>query len=123
MADAPFVTIFLGLISICLITLAIILLVIALDLRRTLHRINAILPDAGTTLHEAGRALVQVRRLISRVNVTARDVEGVVHRACETASETLEEFALARQRARSAFTKWVGNGAGAEPRSNGKHRK
>ena len=123
MTNAPLVAVCLGLISLCLMTLTIILFVTALDLRRTLHRINAILPEAGQTFHEAARALAHVRRLISRVNVAAREVEGVVHRACETASETLEEVALAGQRARLAFTKWVGNGAGAEPRSNGKHRK
>ena len=123
MAETPLLTVFLGVICLCLISLTAVLLVTARELRLTLRRINAMLPDAGTTLHEAGRALIQLRRLVSRANVAAREVETVVHRACEMASETLEQFDLARERARAAFTKWVRNGAGVEPRSNGKHRK
>ena len=123
MSNTSLVLICLGVISTCLVTLTAVLSLTARDLRRTLHRINAILPDASRTFHETARAVTQVRQLLTRANVAVRGVEAVVHRACDAASETLEQVALAGQRARLAFTKWVGNGAGAEPRSNGKHRK
>ena len=92
----------LGLISGCAVAMTVTMVWTARDLRRTLRRVNTILPTAEKALRDVHQALDHVRRLLTRADRATRHVETVVHQVCDTAEHTVH--------------KWLGNGAGADPR-------
>lgn len=116
MSEFSFTLMVLGVISVCLLVNTVTLLLTALQFRRTLHRVNAILPDAARAIREGHRSLRRVRRLLVRVDRAARPIEAVIRRAGELAAETIERVGLFRDRAEHALLGRLGNGAGAEPR-------
>lgn len=116
MSESSLAVILLGVITAGFIALVIIVQSTARDLRRTLRRVNEMLPQAGRTLHEARGAFHQARQLIARTNHAAKDVEAVVRETCDTMLDALNRIALWRERAQGFLKEHFGNGAGADPR-------
>lgn len=106
----------LGIITCCLVTLAITAVVSAREFRETLRGINALLPRAGQTLDEAHRSFQQVRQLLTKANRVTQATETVVHETCDAVAGTLSRFKSWKERAQAFLKEHVGNGAGADPR-------
>ena len=109
MSDAPITLIFLGVITVCLIAITVMLLLTMRDLRRTLERLDALLPTGHQVLRQA-------RVILSHANRAVHGLEAVIQHACETATDAMAEVDRWRQKARSLFIDHVGNGARLEPR-------
>ena len=92
-AQGPFL---LTIATLCLLTVTITVVLTAAQLRATLRRLDALLPDAGEVLAQLRRSSRHVRRLLTRADAASRQVEGLVLRACELASETLERVSSVR---------------------------
>ena len=114
----PFIgVILLGVISLCLVTITVSLLVTARDLRRVLKRVDAILPACDQAAQEARRILGEARQLLKRTHKTARHIETVVEQACHVASDVIEQVVSLKGRARTFLAKRLfGNGARADSR-------
>ena len=112
---------FLSVMSVCLTTMTVTLLVTARDLRATLRRLHDMLPRADRTLQEAHHSLRLVRQLLIRADDSTRRIEAVLARACEASLEVFDQFARWRQRTQRFFTKQFGNGSRGEPRPQDRH--
>ncbi len=112
------VIVLLAIVSACVVAMTILLWTLTIDLRRTLSRMNAMLPHCDHAAREVQRTLGEVRQLLSRTRLVARHVETVVHKACDVTSDVLEQVTALKGRAKTFFTGHFGNGhgAGAEPR-------
>ena len=109
MPDSPLAMLLLGFICLSAITVAVCLALIARDMRLTLQRVVAMLPQCEQTVREA-------HRLLTRTNQAARRIDLVMRKACETASETIEQILFVKSKAQTFFSERFGNGAGVEPR-------
>ena len=112
----------LGLATACLFVMTLTILVMAAELRRTLRRLNAMLPDAAQALHDARRIFRQGRRLLARADVAAGHVQNVIHQACDAATDALGAIGRVKARTQRFWAKRFGNGAGAEPRRHDRRR-
>ena len=111
MSNPSLLVLFLGLMSLCAFVVATVLVVTARDVRRTLRRIQTILPDCQGAVHEA-------HQLLKRANQASRHVESVVQAVSDTTTQAMEQFALLRKKAKHLFglTHHNGNGARGGPR-------
>ena len=116
MAESWLVVVLLGVVSLSVVAMTAILFVTARDFRRTLQELRAMLPNCDEAVHEARRALGEVRHLLKRTDNAARHVETVVHRACQAASEAIERFVFLKERAQTFLAERFGNGARSGPR-------
>ena len=121
LAQSPLALFLLVLNSLCLALTAAAVALIARELRGTLRRLNTVLPESARTLREARQALRHLRRIGASGHQAARRIEQVVSRACDAASEALEQATLVKQRTMDALLGRFGNGTSAEPRS--RHRR
>lgn len=122
MPEPALVIVLLAVAVACLVAVVTTALLTARDFRRTLHRINGMLPEADRALREARRSLEGARQLLARADTASRRVEGVVHDACDAVSGTLSQVTLWRKRASRFLKEHVGNGAGADPRRHHRRR-
>ncbi len=107
---------FLGVISLCLITLTILLLGILQDLHRTIRHLNSsLLPTCDKAFEEAHRTLKSTRQLMARLHQTAGQVEQTVHQTQATVSEFLKPFIYLKGKAQAFFEDRFRNGAGSAP--------
>jgi hypothetical protein len=114
-------TLYLFLITACLVALTVTAILTAIEVRRTLRRVNAILPEAERALQEAHHAFRHSRRVLAGAARTTQYVETVAQQLCEAASDALHRVSFLRNRAAAWIAGHVGNGTGAEPRSRGPH--
>ena len=119
--ESPLALSLLVLNSACLALIAAAVVCIACELRDTLRRLNVVLPEADRTLREARRAIHHVRRITASGQHAAQRLERVVHRACDAASEALDQMVSVKQRTIHALLGRFGNGTRAEPRP--RHRR
>ena len=112
----------LGIVTACLIAMTLAILVIAGELRRTLRRLNVMLPETARAVHDARRMFRQGRRLLARADVAAGRVEAILHQACDAATDVLGAIGRFKTRTQTLWTKRFGNGAGAEPRRHHRGR-
>lgn len=100
----------LPLIILCLCALIVTwsVMVTAFDLRLTLKRVNALLPDAEEVVKEARRSVIHVRRVIARTDHVSKQVEAVAVKACETVSEVVERVAALKLQAENSVGRWLG---------------
>jgi hypothetical protein len=108
--------------NLCLIILAVVAISTALDLRTTLRRINAALPEAIAALHDARRVLHRTRQMMQRGDLAAKHVAGVVHQACEAVSGVLERVAPLKATLERFIPNGHRNGAGSGPRRHHRSR-
>ena len=121
-AQSPLALCLLVLNSVCLALTAAAVILTARELRDTLRRLNTVLPESERTLREARRALQYLRRIAASGHQAARRVEQVVYRACDAASDALEQVARVKQRTAEMLLGRFGNGTRAEPRSRHRRR-
>lgn len=109
--DAAPVLAVLILLAVCAVIMASAALFMAVEMHRTLRRVNGLLPQWRAAVREA-------HTLLARTNRATRDIEHLVHQATTTALGWLEQAAAFRHKAESFITARLGNGhhAGAEPR-------
>ena len=112
----------LGLATACLFIMTLTILVLSAELRLALRRFNAILPEAAQAVHDARRIFRQGRRLLLRADVAAGHLQGVIHQACDAATDALGALGRVKERTQMFWTKRFGNGAGAEPRRHHRRR-
>ena len=122
MPEPSLMVFLLSLITACLLTMTVTMLVTARDARRTLRRIDAVVPAVDRTLQEVRRAVQHVQQLLTRADGATRHVETVVRRACEAADEVVERFRTFNRGTEKLLGKWFGNGAGADPRRHHRSR-
>lgn len=109
---SPLVLLLLGLATLCLAAITLTVIVTAAQLRATLRRLDALLPDAGQVLSELKRSGRHMRRLLTRTDAVGEQIERVVGGAVAMASHVIE-------RVGGKF----GQRAGAEPRSHHRNGK
>lgn len=110
MAGAP-VIFLLAVIAGCLLVLAIVALRMAAELRRTLRRVNTLLPSAG-------RMLRQTDALLASTNRITHHVESLVEKASGAASQTVDGLLGLKARLTHLMqTTWQGQGARSGSRS------
>ena len=109
--------------TICLVVVTVTVVMTAAQVRSTLRRLDALLPDAGEALRELRRSGRQVRQILTRTNMATRSVEGIILRACEAASEALERVALFKESAQQFWSARFSHGAGSGPRSHHRNGK
>ena len=122
MADPLVLLALLVVVTACVLAMTIAVALTAWEFRRTLRRVNAILPGADRAIREAHRSLEQIRWLLTRTNHVSRHVEAVIHQGCDAASDTLRRFLRMKEQAQAFWAARFGNGAGAEPRSHHRSR-
>ena len=123
MIESPLLVLFLTLMSLCLVAITGMLFVTARDVRRTLSRINKMLPMCDHVLQDVSGALGETKRFLGRANTIAHQVEAVVQKTCQVALDVIEPIIVWRGRAEQFLAErfGVGNGAGLGPRR--KHRR
>ena len=114
MASSELLIVLLSIATLCLVILTVVVLVTTARLRAILQRLDALLPDAGQVLIDLKRSGRQVRRLLTRTDATAEEVERVVRGACQVASDAMERLSLIRN--------FVGR-MGAEPQPHHRNGK
>ena len=112
----------LSLATACLFIMTLAILMIAGELRLTLRRLNAMLPEAAQAVHDARRMFRQGRRLLTRADAATGHVEAVIHQACDATTDVLGAIGRFQARAGTLWAKRFGNGAGAEPRRHHRGR-
>ena len=123
MSNASLVVLLLGVITCCLGVMAVAILSTARAFRRTMDRVNAMLPAVERTVQATHDSMQRLQELLGRTNHATRHMEGVVHRVCVAAAETLDQWSGLKSRTRNMLMGWFGNGARAEPRrSDRRHR-
>ena len=100
----------------CLIAIALTIMWTAAELRRTLRRINTVLPEADQALRATRRSLERANRLLVKADRATTHVETVIHQVCDAASDSVDRFTRFKQRAQALWAGRFGNGAGAGPR-------
>ena len=118
MTETILVELCLGLISISLLVLTATVVMTAHDLRKTLQRINAVLPAGRHVLQELERTLHDSRQVVALTQRIIRHVEAAVLKGCEAAGELIEPVMALRAKAQAFFAKQFGmsNGARSGPR-------
>ena len=116
MSEFPLPTLLLGVIAACLVALTVAFCATAWELRGILRRLDVMLPDLEEALREARGSFRHLRRLLAGLTRAGRQVEVIVGRVCETASDAVERVSAMGRRLRTVFTEHRGNGAGADPR-------
>ena len=122
MLETPLWLLFLGIATACLLVLTLTVLVTAGELRRTLQRLNVMLPETAQAVHDARRLLRQGRHLLARADAVSGYVEAVIRQACDAATDALGAVGRFKARTQALWTKRFGNGAGAEPRRHHRRR-
>lgn len=105
-----------GVISGCALVLTAAVWMAARDLRQTLRRLNRLLASSQAVSRQASRALHHVEQICGRASQTTRQVDTVIRKVCEGASDLFEQAASWRQRVQTFWVRQVGNGAGLGPR-------
>ena len=101
-----------GIASVCLLVMTAILWITAQDVRRTMRRANA-------ALSRCDRIARDVQRFVVRTDHAARQLEGVMRRACEAASGVMDQMESWQEVAQTWWTRSFGTQARSGPRRNG----
>ena len=116
MSDATRIVLLLGVMTACLLAMTLTMILTARDVRMTLQRLSAVLPDAGQALRETRQSLRHVRALLARGDKATRRVESVIDQLCDATTETLGRFTMWKGRAEQFVLGRFGNGTRGEPR-------
>ena len=113
MSDASWLTLFLGILSLCAVVLTVVGCLVAWHFHLTLRRLNELLPRSG-------RVIRQVQALLLRANAAARHLETAAGAIAQTVGETLEPLTGFSAGLRRFLQHFHGNGhsARAEPRQH-----
>ena len=115
MSESPLILALLATSTLCLVAMTIAVLLTSRELRRTLRRVNTLLPRAD-------RALQEVHRLLTTVNHAAQHVETMMQRVRSAMSTTLEHVQGWTSQVERLWVNRFGNGAGAASRHQHRRR-
>ena len=93
---------FLGVLCVCAVIVTATMLLIAVDLRRTLRQAN--------------RTLARLQRILVHATHASRRIDAVVEQACAAASGALHRLSGVRERVVNMLQRHAGNGSGLGPR-------
>ena len=85
-------------------------------MRRTLQRVQLMLPGCDQAVQEARGTLTEARQLLARTNDATRHVETVIHKTCDAASGVVEQVIRWKDQARLFVHGGSGNGVKPKPR-------
>lgn len=86
---SPWFLLWLGLLSLSLFGLVVLVALLAVDLRRALRGIEAMIPLWTDVARHARHVTATAEHLVAQAGHSVGQVTGVVDAACETAAETL----------------------------------
>ena len=116
MSETSLIVVLLGLITICMVALTTVLSMTARDVRRTLRRINAMLPRCDEAIRDFHHAMGQAHQVLRQATQITKYVEAVVSKTCTAALEVIEPVLTWKGRAEAFFIERFGNGARSGPR-------
>jgi hypothetical protein len=116
MAEQSAVSLLLFVLCACLVTMTLVALAAAWELRRVLHRVNQAFPQLERLLQETSESNHQVFKFFSSANRTTRRVQQTVDHACDVADDTLGHLEFVKEGAQALLGAVKGNGAGSGSR-------
>ena len=119
MTDHMLLVFVLGVTGIGLLAMALVIVRTARELRRTLRRIQMMLPSCECAIQEARGTLTEARQLLARANEATRHVESVIHKTCDAAAGIVDQVVHWRDVAHTWWGARFGNGTKA--RSHREH--
>lgn len=119
MNGSEFLVLLAAIACIALVVAVTVIVMIARDLQHSIRKVNTMLPHCDKAIREMTGTLKEAHELISRTNHATEDVEVVVEKACDVASEVIDQIDLVGT-AYKLITGRTRNGTSAESRR--KHR-
>lgn len=101
-----------GIVSACMVVMTVLCVMMAQDIRRAMRR-------ATTAFARCDRMIRETQRLVGHADQTARQIEGIVHRACQTASGVMDRVESWPEAAQTWWVRSFGTRARSGPRRNG----
>ena len=108
--------------TLCLVAMTVAILMTSRELRRTLRRINGVLPTADRALRELERSLQAAHQVLTTAHGAAQHVEAVIRRTHEAMSATLERVHGWTSQVERLWGSRSGNGAGGASRHSHRRR-
>ena len=103
----------LALIAFCQVAIMVTVLIAAQELRRTSRQLNRLYPRCSQLLQKTHHTVELTRQLVTRANRSMQEVEEVLHKACGTISESVQQFLFLKGKAQDFLTQRFGNGSRA----------
>jgi len=122
MSESQMVIGLLSVISACGVVMAMTGIIAVGALRRTLRRIDDMIPHCEEAFREADRTLIQARRLILHTNRITRGIASVLHDACSLVSDAIDGVAVLKEHTQTLFAKHLRFGNGVRAASH-RHRR
>ena len=116
MAETSLIVVLLGFISICTVAVTMVLAITARDVRRTLRRVNAMLPRCDEAIRDFHHAMSQAHQVLRHATQITRHIDAVVSKACTAALDVLEPVLTWKDRTQAFIAEQFGNGARSGPR-------
>ena len=116
MSESWMLLILLAVLSASVVVATITLVLASRDLRRFLRGMHTLLPACTEAIQETQQMLGETRKVLMHTKGVTADIEAVVHRACASALELIEQVDTWSGKARTLFGERVRNGAGSGPR-------
>ena len=116
MSETSLVVVLLGLISACMVAITTVFTITARDVRRTLRRVNMMLPRCDEAIRDFHHAMGQAHQVLRQATQITRHVDAVVSKVCTAALDVIEPVLHWKGRAHAFFAERFGNGARAGPR-------
>ena len=110
------IVLFLGLISLCFVTLTFLFIITTKQVRKTLIKIQQLLPACEETVAQAQRTFAEAQQLLHRTNRATHHVEELVERTQQGASVIVDNLLLMKDRAQAFLKERFGNGVRHRPR-------
>jgi hypothetical protein len=110
------IVVLLGIISLSAVVTALGVVIAARDLRRTLRRVNRMLPACEEAIREVHQTFEVAHKILTRTQHAASHVETTIERACVSAMGLIERMVSWPSRARVFLKDQFGNGARSGPR-------
>lgn len=121
MSESSLAVSFLGVISGCLLVMAVTMVLMAVAFCRALRKLEAKLHDADDALRHARSSLRHVDRFFSRADRVSRHAETALDQVWATALEAWAHLGRLGEHVKALWGHHVGNGARAESRPH--HRR
>ena len=117
MADtSPVMLVLVAVMAVCLVTLTVVGVVMAIEIRRTCRRLQTLVPACEHALRQVRQIGSLVQGITARIHGITQRVEGMAQAACDTASDVMQPLISFKRHAETFFARQSGNGARPGPR-------
>lgn len=110
MTESHILLLLVGLVTLCTVAATAVFLRTAGDLRRLLSQLHRFLSHCDQTRLQAEHTLGVARRLLTRADQTAGQVQGVLEKGCEAAETALDQISFLKGKVASLWPGHAGNG-------------